>query len=79
MVALKKKEILTELKKFGIDTTSERKFYLREYKNYYTLQNHHVYSHQEDNRVVQGHHIYLLKGLKIVLRRGNVKKSIVTK
>ena len=63
MVALKKKEILTELKKFGIDTTSERKYYLREYKNYYTMQNDHVYAHQEDNRVVQGHHTYLLKGL----------------
>jgi len=64
MVALKKKEILAELKKFGIDTTSERKFYLREYKNYYALQNHHVYSQQEDNRVVQGHRIYLLKAPK---------------
>jgi len=58
MVALKKKEILAELKKFGIDTTSdERKFYLREYKNYYTMQNYHVYSEQEVNRVIQGNHI----------------------
>jgi len=37
MIALKKKEILAELKKFGIDTASERKLYVREYKNYYTL------------------------------------------
>ena len=54
MVALKKKEILAELKKFGIDTTSERKIYLREYQNYFTFENHHVHSQQEEDRVIQG-------------------------
>ena len=58
MIELKKKEIVAELKKIGIDTTSERKLYLREYKKYYTLQKHHVNSLQEDNGVIQGNHIH---------------------
>jgi hypothetical protein len=44
MLALSKKEILTELKKLGINTSPELKSCLKEYKIYYTLQNHHILS-----------------------------------
>ncbi len=37
MVALSKKEILNELKKLGIDSPSELKAFLEDYKAYYYL------------------------------------------
>jgi hypothetical protein len=58
MVPLNEKEILAELKKFGIDTTFERRLYLREYRKYYVLQNHHGDSEQSHHRVTQGDHIH---------------------
>jgi hypothetical protein len=44
MLALSRKEILTELKKLGINTSPELKSCLKEYKAYYTMQNHHILS-----------------------------------
>jgi hypothetical protein len=38
MDLLNKKEVLDELNKLGIDTTSELKTYFREYKTYFNLQ-----------------------------------------
>jgi hypothetical protein len=73
MVALKKKEILAGLKKFGIDNTAELTFYLREYKNYYALHNYHIDSQQEDNRAIQSNHI--LRG-KIVNRINRITRVI---
>lgn len=58
MVALKKKEILVELKAFGINTTSELKTYIREYNNYYSLQNNHIYSLKEDNGTMESNHTF---------------------
>ncbi len=39
MAALTRKEIIAELRKLGINNISELKFYLKEYKTYYALQN----------------------------------------
>ena len=43
MEALNKEEVLTELNKLGIDTTTELKTYFREYKTYFNLQNNSSY------------------------------------
>ena len=40
MAGLTKKEILDQLKKLGINSTSELKSYFREYRNYYNLRAH---------------------------------------
>ncbi len=37
MIALTENEILTQLKKLGIDSTSELKFYFEEYIDYYSV------------------------------------------
>jgi hypothetical protein len=46
MVTLSKKEILAELKKLGINSTSELNSYLQEYKNY-SLQSLHKHTFKE--------------------------------
>lgn len=47
MKTLTKKEILDQLKKLGIDSSSELKNYLEEYKEYYHPQNLHIFSQKE--------------------------------
>ncbi len=47
MISLTEKEILVELKKFGINSTSELDSYVEEYKKYYVFRNIHVYSPKE--------------------------------
>ena len=43
MDALNKKEVLAELEKLGIDTTSDLNTYFRQYKTYFKLQNKSEY------------------------------------
>ncbi len=43
MEILSKKEVLAELDKLGIDTTSDLKTYFKQYKTYFKLQNKSSY------------------------------------
>jgi hypothetical protein len=43
MEALNKNEVLAELEKLGIDTTSDLNTYFRQYKTYFKLQNKSSY------------------------------------
>lgn len=56
MVALHDNEILSELKKFGIASKSERTFYLKEYKKYCLLQNDHIDSQLFHKRITRAKH-----------------------
>ena len=47
MAALTKNEILTQLKKFGVSSSSELNNYFKEYEEYFTLQNSPLDYHQE--------------------------------
>ena len=47
MIPLTRKEIYAELKKLGINTTPERKSYLREYYTYYVQPKINTYSPEE--------------------------------
>ena len=53
MVSLTEKEILNELKKFGINSPSELSSYIEEYRKYCAFLNVHMYSSQEGRKEME--------------------------
>ncbi len=53
MLSLTEKEILVELRKFGINSPSELNSYIEEYKTYCAFLNIHMHSPQEGRKEME--------------------------